>query len=506
MLTALMLTFLAAAPVGQDCNCVAVLDTVAEAVERNYAGYQVKLPDKHDRQIHAQYLALMRADARGLEPAACRRHINRYLDFFNDEHLFVSAPALEPTSPEETKRAPVVPGGRAVSIEAPEIPTLAARWTPDKVEFRLRREANLDPVEGLWKDDEGQFAIVYDDAIPRGEYVAFRFERKYRIRPGEVFAFVRPAGDGTYAVVFKAGEDDWREARATLTADGVLTFADKGWQRTTDPATQTGEQPDRFAEREEPENSGDAATPAGDPLAPQFRDLGDGLYYLKLASFMPKYREPLNALIEEHGDTLSKARGLVIDVRGNGGGDAIYYPLADWFLTGPITVSKPSAVLASQWNVEYFRRLRERLGENGDWLEPVLERMQANPGDIVPYRDGTIEGPDNPRPGPEEIVVLQDRGVGSAAEAFLLHARQSPKVVTMGEPSRGNIDYQQVTIRTLACGDYSVDFGWPLYMRSRDLPLDSLDDSGVAPDVLLTQGEDWLAFATRWLRESTTRN
>jgi hypothetical protein len=489
----------------EDCSCASALDKVAVAVRDNYAGYRLKLPKQHDREIHAQYLDLLKEDARGLEPAACRRVIARYLDFFADEHLFVlppSKPSSKPRQAEAESTAVAVPTGRASGIETPEIPNLRAAWTPEKVEFRLRREANLDPIEGLWKDGKGEFAIVYDDAIPRGEYVAFRFERKFRIRPGKVFAFIRAVGDGSYLVRYQRDDEDWAEARANLTADGVLTFADKGWQRTTRPATQTGERPPAYVEEDEAEEEAQPSF-AADPLAPQFRELSNGLYYLKLASFMPQYREPLNALIEEHGDTLSQARGLIIDVRGNGGGDAIYFPLADWFLSGPIVVNEANAVLASDWNIQYFERFREQLGDRGGWLDPALARMRANRGEIVPYLDKRVEGPDNPQPGPRQIVVLQDSGVGSAAEAFLLHARQSDKVVTMGEPSKGNIDYQQVNIRTLQCGDYSVNFGWPLYMRSRDLPRDSLDDSGVPPDVRLAPDADWMQYAERWLRAAT---
>ena len=497
------------AEAAQECNCIAALDKVADAVRENYAGFRVKLPTADDRAIHDRFLELKRRDAAGLDPAACRRLIARYLEFLADDHLFVSAPrppesSSPSSSPAKDRPATTAPGGRAISIETPQTPNLAARWTPEKVDFRLRREANLDPVEGLWKNSEGQFAIVYDDAIPRGRYAAFRFFRKFgSIRPGEIFAYVIPQGDGSYVVQYKASEDDWREAGATLTADGVLTFADKGWQRTTEPATRMGETPDRFAAGDEPEEQPEAP-PVDDPLAPQFRALGDGLHYLKLASFMPKYREPLNALVEEHGETLSQSRGLIIDVRGNGGGDAIHFPLADWILTGPVVVNEASAVLASDWNIQYFERFREQLGDRGEWLDPVLQRMRANRGEIVPYLDERIEGPDKPRPGPRQVVVLQDGGVGGAAESFLLQARQSDRVVTMGEPSKGNIDYQQVSSRTLQCGDYSVDFGWPLYMRSRDLPLDSLDDSGVIPDVRLKADEDWMAFAQRWLRAAST--
>ncbi|HEX6928857.1 MAG TPA: S41 family peptidase [Gammaproteobacteria bacterium] len=478
------------------CGCAATFEDVTHAVEENYAGYVVKLPDDSSRAAYRKFRDLLKADAASAaDVARCRELLDAYLAFFADDHLFVTNVSAAPDGAPETATV----AAAAAAASAPEIPNLAARWTPEKVKFRLRREGNLDPIEGLWRDDEGEFAIVYDEAIPRGEYVAFRFSYQYGTRPGEIIAFIRPQGDGSYQVLYREN-DGWRRAPATLVrGTGVLTFANRGWQRTTEASAQIDVDNSFFAEEKKPEVERQLV--AADPLAPHFESLGDGIYYLRLASFMPEYAEPLKAIIAKHGETLSKARGLIIDVRGNGGGDAIYYPLADWFLTGPITISQPNAILAAEWNIRYLEYLREASGKNGAWLDAPLERMRANRGRIVPFRDGFVEGPDNAQPGPENIVVLQDRGVGSAAEAFLLHARQSPKVVTMGESSKGNIDYQQVSMRTLGCGAFRVDFGWPLYMRTRTLPADSLDDSGIPPDVRLSPVHgDWLEYAERWLR------
>ena len=485
-----------------DCSCATTFSEVARAVETHYAGYIIKLPDEKSRATYDRFRDLLLADARATTDVnQCRILLDAYLDFFADDHLFVGAATQRrSTSADASATTPVVAAGTAV--QAPEIPNLAARWTPEKVEFRLRREPNLDPVEGLWRDTEGQFAIVYDDAVPRGEYVAFRFSYRYGVRPGEIFAFLRPLDDGTYQVLYKDG-DHWERAHANLVkGTGVLTFADKGWQRTTEPATQMDDEGSLFAE-EESEPNEDVPSPSGDPLAPRFREISDGVYYLKLASFMPRFREPLQEIIATHGDALSKANGLIIDVRGNSGGDAIYFPLAEYLLTGPIVVHEDNAVLASDWNIAYFEKLRETLGEQGTYLDPVLACMRANQGEIVPYLDERREAPANLKEGPRQVVVLQDRGVGSAAEAFLLHANQSGKVVTMGEASKGNIDYQQVNMRTLGCGDYAINFGWPLYLRTRDLPDDSLNDSGIAPDVRLSPVHgDWIEYAERWLQTS----
>lgn len=483
------------------CGCVDVFNDVVEATETSYAGYRIKLPDEDSQAAYERFVALLREDAGNADdPAHCRRLLDAYLAFFDDRQLFVTTP----TPGDDPAVGPASPAVPARVTAAPDIPNLATRWTPGKVKFRLRREDHLDPVEGLWRDDEGEFAIVSDDAVEGGEYVAFRFSYRYGTRPGEIFAFVRPAGDGTYNIHYKDDADVWQRARGTLNPEtGILAFGAVGWQRTTEPASDVHRVLDPFAQ-ENHEASEDEPVDrdvSDDPLAPVFRDLGDGVLYLSLPSFAPRFAGAIETILAGHGKQLASARGLIVDLRGNAGGGADYRPLLETLLTGPIRLAEASAVLASPGNLEHVRQRREALGKQGAHLDAVIARMQANPGEIVPYLDARTLNPAPSVDGPAAVVVLQDRGTGGEAEAFLWQARQSGKVVTMGEASQGAFDYREPVTRTLGCGAYAIDFGYPLVMRTRNLPADSIDDSGLAPDVRLAPVlGDWIDYAERWLR------
>jgi C-terminal processing protease CtpA/Prc len=99
------------------------------------------------------------------------------------------------------------------------------------------------------------------------------------------------------------------------------------------------------------------------------------------------------------------------------------------------------------------------------------------------------------------VAVLTDRGVGSAAEALVLQLRQSPRVIVVGENTKGNIDYPSVYLSSVGCGDQAYQLGVPLYAGSRDLPVGGFDGSGIAPDVPVADSlTDPLAFAVRLLR------
>ena len=73
----------------------------------------------------------------------------------------------------------------------------------------------------------------------------------------------------------------------------------------------------------------------------------------------------------------------------------------------------------------------------------------------------------------------------------------------MGEPTRGNIDYMQVSMHKTGCNKNAYWFGYPLYFKA-GLPELSIDDEGYAPAVRLRAGQDWLEFAMRWIKSKST--
>jgi C-terminal processing protease CtpA/Prc len=237
-----------------------------------------------------------------------------------------------------------------------------------------------------------------------------------------------------------------------------------------------------------------------DPQAPLFARLDANTLYLSLPSFLGDYRQPLADILEAKGAEIGKAHGLIIDLRGNVGGDAIYFGLAPYLFIGPFQYYEDNLILASPRNLRTLEQIREPLGENGAIFDPAIRRMRENPGKLVPYLDGAMETPPELSPGPRRVVLLVDRGVGSSGEAMILLARQSPRVIVVGENTRGNIDYQQVSLQKVGCGDHAYDLGTPLYTRTRNLPAGGLDVIGITPDVPVPDHlADPLAFAVRLL-------
>lgn len=453
--------WLIAATLAASTDCPRVYEQVADATEANYGGYVVKLSDEKARGTYRRFRTLLRQDAeRATGHAACRAVLQRYTAYFADHHLFVSSRG---------------------NVDSP-LPNASMTWSARRLQRHFRKTADsLDRVEGAWYDSSGRIAVVRDPAASVGGaagFLAFRVAEGGKTTP---MARLRRSGSA-YLIDYRHESQGWQQATAELRRQGsLLAFGTTGWGR-----------------------PGSEYLDPVDPMAPLARSIAPGLVYVSLPSFMPHYRQPLKALLGRYDEAVSRAHGLIVDVRGNAGGDAIYFPLAHWFLDRELVVSKPSSVRASPWTIDHFASLRERLGEQGAWLDQPLARMRANPGKVVPFRDGSSEGlPEYPA-APRSVAVLQDRGTGSAAEAFVFHTRQSGKVVTMGEPTRGNIDYMQVSMHPVGEAPHAFWFGYPLYF-ARSLPQGSIDDEGYAPDVHLgAAAGDPIDFARRWLQLHTS--
>lgn len=450
-------------PPAQSCACAAAFDRVVAIVEADYAGYPLKV-DAERREAYDAFKAVLRADAAGAGPDRCVEVLKTYTGFFQDHHVFVLRGGKPDRSEKKTARA----------------------WTEPQARAEIERRRNsLDPVEGLWYSRSGRFAVLREDGGPAGTFFAVRLAAD-GAPSSDLAATLRRDARGRYRIARRDAEGRWQTGEVTLHRDGALLVAGiESWGRLL------------------PEVQGARLDPA-DPQAPFFTRLDAGILYLSLPSFLGDYRKPLNDIVAARGEEIAKARGLVIDVRGNSGGDAIYFGLAEYLITGPIRFSDDSLIVASESNLHVVEQLREKAGEHGKIYDPAIQRMRENPGKLVPFLESWSEGPATVSPGPRRVAILTDRGVGSAAEALVLQLRQSPRAIVVGENTKGNIDYPSVYLSSVGCGDQAYQLGVPLYAGSRDLPAGGFDGSGIAPDVPVKDSQtDPLAFAVRLIAATT---
>lgn len=412
--------------------CIDALEQLHLATIENYGPYHLLSQAQQSRVAKLKDVLL--DDARGVQSLrACQPTLDAYLGQFRDPHLYVDAAWPEPPR-----------------IQLPSRRVLAQR---------LKQDAGAG-ISGRWYDAEGSIAIVQDPTHP-GRYLAIR-------QPQHRLFAVLEHDRQQWSISWNDGAL-WRQQPAALRRDGqLLAYGVRGMARAG--------------------ASGFAPT---DPLAPHYQRLTDQIGMLSMPSFMPQYAGPLRAIVDRHGGEWATLRGLIVDIRGNAGGDAIYVPLAPWILDGPIELERATNMLVSPAAQRY---LRSALAD-----DKLNARMAAQPGQIIAYREPSTVNLPTYMPRPLRIVLLQDAGVGSAAEAFVRQATQSARVVSFGAATRGNIDTMQALSIDLGKGRWRFRFGFPLYF-DRALPEQGVNAAGLAPQLPLALPEHrWITFAVNWI-------
>ena len=200
------------------------------------------------------------------------------------------------------------------------------------------------------------------------------------------------------------------------------------------------------------------------------------------------------ALVKEKRQLLLGAKNLIFDIRGNRGGNAIYLQLFNLFSDQEMPGGQ-GHVLASEDNLKYFER---NMQYSKKIYEPVVMAIKENMGEVV---DGPLYPKRNYRRDKrskiEHVAILTDHACMSAAESFIIHAKQvSTLVQTFGSPTDGVIDYTSIgSVVLRASGSQKIIFGYPTSTLHKDIPENGYNRTGIIPDVpIQKEVKDKVAF------------
>ncbi len=253
-------------------------------------------------------------------------------------------------------------------------------------------------------------------------------------------------------------------------------------------------------------------TPRNAPLPPErvrqfgpfpgdfgLRFVGDSAAVLRLPTFDLDAKPAIDSLITAHRERLLRTPYLIVDVRQNGGGgDGSFAGVIPLLYTGPIRASgiEMAATPANRAELAGFAadpRLDE--GSRAEVLALLARLDQGEPGAFVALADpGAFDTVlDTVAAMPRAVALLVNGGTASAAEELVVAARQSAKVLVVGAPTYGALDYSNVREQVLPSGERTA---YVPTTRRQWLPAFSVDAAGLAPDVRVPEGvEDWPAFA-----------
>jgi Peptidase family S41 len=437
-------------------GCRENLDSLAHRIALNYSGLRLEVTGERRRE-YDQLLARLRADADRTRGEDCYRVLSSLTGWFQDPHLFVYQ-SVRVDSAEVRRRASAV---QTLPVEESEVRAYLERAGPA-----------LDPIEGIWYEAGLRVAVIPEPGAGPGRFVALVLAPDTAIWPrGAVRARFTRRADGGYATEMWLRNFARRELEAHVYKRVLLRMSPGTWGK---------EYPVR------PEDEGLLA-PA-DPRRPTLL-LRPGTVVVSLPSHDPAYRPVLDSLVTAHAGDLATRPRLIVDLRGNEGGaswmsDALRPYIATRTRRPTPFDGGEDVMLSSPDQIAYARRAFGP--DTSRFVRSLLERLQARPGELVPFAEpGQPEPPrmDSVIAGPRCVGVMVDRGTVSASEVLVLAALRSERTRVFGEPTAGALDYPSTNVVPLSSAERRWLLGHPTLTRIPVGPGDRMRGRGIPPDV-----------------------
>lgn len=207
--------------------------------------------------------------------------------------------------------------------------------------------------------------------------------------------------------------------------------------------------------------------------------------YIKISSFSPSNGKNIDSVFNVNKALLDTMPNLVLDIRGNGGGsDFTFHPILPYIYTNPVK-DYGVDVLATEANIDGWKKILDDpdlSAENKQAILDIIKKMEANKDRLVSLGNDGIDSSFSALPYPRKIVILIDKGCASTTEQFLLAAKQSKKVILMGEHTNGTLDYSNVRQAKFSCMPYTLRYSTT---RSHRVDINQgIDNKGINPIVI----------------------
>lgn len=447
--------FLNASAQNDDCSCHQVFEKVVEKLEVNYIAYALMKPeiDKEYMVWKNKYKLL----ANRTPVQSCSLLLQEFLAFFHDGHLFVS---------------------EYPDFSAEDLAKTKSEIIHSMYDVNAIGSFSDSPIEGYWTDGSSKFAIVKNAnrTIPY-EWIAIIVDAKDSLKKGEIKFAVSNLGDSWQGIYYTNAYASryvkitpYKESSILSVWGGIL------W----------GKLKDRNSE-------------VFNPVLPTFEKIDSANALLTIPSFLIDAKD-FNKVLIDNKDALLKTKNLIIDIRGNTGGNGIYFGLMSVYYEKP-AVSSRGLALSSDDNITYFEKFAS--DRANDPYSPVVKAMRESKGAIVAGPDfGKLELKPE-KTNIQKVIILTDRGNMSAAETFVLYSKAvSSKVITMGGNTGGVVDFNNINLIKIGCDKHGIHLGYPTYTLHDKVIGQGYNKTGIPPDIKIDDSvKDKITFVLKYLKE-----
>jgi len=464
-------------------DCISDFEYLVKKIEADYPGYQDKVTEANKKQLNNLRKTLSRKIKN--HPDSCFFYLKKYTDFFNDGHLRVEP--IRKGKYKNREKLDKSSFGKNMNVDADSL---------------YKATKNLKGIEGIWWFGNTQFAVVKTNN--KNKYLGVALKSKNWKEYQVMYEFIPENNSDTFEVIEHTLYKDLepRRRKASLHAEGkILEVHNK----------------QRYVRKSDSPIYDKAIAASYIPKHPSGSNtfwlslaLSDSTFYLRIPNF---YSEKSNRLIKKYWNEITSRPNLIVDIRNNDGGQSLYYQeLLKLIYTHPY-VNKGVEWYATEGIIksleEDLEEGRIKRGEEGiKWTKALLKEMRKNKGGFVVHphmgKDTTIRR-DTIYPNPKRVGIIINENNASAAESFLLEAKNSEKVTLFGSENTAGIkDYSNAVFEKFPSGKYKLKHPWT---RSRRLPENPIDDTGIAPEItiplkpkkqLYDRLDSWAYFVKRY--------
>jgi len=470
----LLISFSPAIAVAQNCSCHELLDSLIKKVETDYAGYIHKVKEPGNKS-YENFKKEIKTKSGNVAFIDCYGILDEYVKFFHDGHLFI----IEFPNPSQAQ-------SDSLQLLIKHMP-VPANYTD-----ALTKKTEKDSVEGIWgdtfnqqiaivkKEDNLFYGIIQQSNIPKWE-------------PGMVRMEIKKVKENEYNITYY--KDNFSKIHFTgahIDKNVFLSFGVYSLAKLF------------------PRNPEIEYVNLNNPSLPVMKIIDNKNVLLTIPSALidGKY---LDSLLDKYDNAITSTPNLIIDIRGNGGGNYIWGRL--YYIANTIVYPTPKKIkdddflmLASEDDADYvknriasyFKKTKDSTGIK--YYDELISKIKNNIGKVIGFSYYN-PWPDTAKrvvmPNPSHISVIIDKGVASAGEAFVQGIKETgTKAILYGSNTYGMIDYMNVNIIPFDSERNQLYYlGYPTFF-SKEIKTKPINPTGIKPDIYIPANTvDWI----RWV-------
>jgi hypothetical protein len=441
------------------CNCQEEFSKIKKHLESNYAGFGDKVTKSNIEQYNQFTAQKEQVVAQAKNKSQCYFVINQWMSYFNDNHLqsAVNMEAMEKIDPKH----------------------LQTDYPIEKIAVNkkvLKKLEKAKGIEGIYRKEGENFSLaLFENKNPFRDYVAVVIKSTdSTIENGTVLVELKEKSEKEFVLLYHSSH--------------MLICANI--------KPKEGELISGFVK-----NGKEIVNKRNYDF--EAKKLNENTLYFNIPSFRWETKQMVDSLFAAQKENLSKSSNLIIDLRNNGGGsDDVYSVISPYLYTQPIKGIGVDA-LATNDNIKGWELILAQYPdlptETKQEIQNLIDKMKQQINQNVNIAEDDIDSSFTQLLFPKNVVILINERCASTTEQFLLEARQSKKVTLMGQNTQGTLDYSN-----LRESDF-CEMPYKLYTpttRSRRIDIgEGIDGIGIKPNIYLTEKQDWIQEALKFLDE-----